>query len=149
MSYYRDMQMIRVVMFLIIVGVVGGGYWLYSQGKLPTAITSKVPFLTNQGSVAENGGSSESAGSQVASLDSIKNSISGVKIPQLPDNTTEQLGTVKDRATEVGSTVGNVLGTAVQQASSSGSLQEKAFDYGRYLYCQQVVKDYETRTKTQ
>lgn len=114
--------MFRVVLFLMIVGVVGGGYWLYSHGTLPKSLTTKIPFLASQG-----------------------DSLASLSIPKMPKNAGEQLDTVKDRATEVGNTVGNVLGTAVQQASSSGSLQEKAFDYGSYLYCQQVVKDYEAR----
>lgn len=66
----------------------------------------------------------------------------------LPENTSQQLQTVGTRTGELGSTVGQVLGEAVKTASSSGesTLQERAFDYGRYLYCQQVVKEYEART---
>ena len=36
------------------------------------------------------------------------------------------------------------LGQAVQvDQESEKNLSEKAFDYGRYLYCQQVVQSYE------
>ena len=44
---------------------------------------------------------------------------------------------------------GNVLGAATNSSGSPSAntqpLPQQAFEYGRYIYCQQVVSDYETR----
>lgn len=129
--------MIRICLFLLFVGLIAGGYWMYTHGASLQSALAKVPFITQNGGAVSEGTTDTNA---------IKDSLASLSMPQIPGTAGKQLGTVSNRAQEVGKTVGNVLGTAVQQASSSGSLQEKAFDYGRYLYCQQVVKDYEART---
>lgn len=76
----------------------------------------------------------------------------------------EQTQQLTERGQEVVQHAGNVLGTYVQPAEDSDENQsstenqssenktsadskpiyEETWDYGRYLYCQQVVKDYET-----
>ena len=73
--------------------------------------------------------------------------LSSLQMPSLPENTAEQLGTFEERASSVSASIGTVLGTAVQQASGSGSIQDKAFQYGRYLYCRQVVTEYEAEVR--
>lgn len=75
---------------------------------------------------------------------SVPKQFSGDIIPQNAEKNVQELTT---RAQNAMNQAGVILGTAVQQSSESGSIQEKAFDYGRYLYCQQVVKDYELKTK--
>lgn len=74
---------------------------------------------------------------------SVPKQFSGNIIPQNAEKSVQEL-TV--RAQNAMNQAGTILGTAVQQSSDSGSIQEKAFEYGRYLYCQQVVKDYESKT---
>jgi len=39
---------------------------------------------------------------------------------------------------------GNILGASDTERTNQ-PIQERAFEYGRYLYCNQVVKDYESR----
>jgi hypothetical protein len=39
--------------------------------------------------------------------------------------------------------VDNVLGASISPAEDQKQLHERAFEYGRYLYCQEVVKVYE------
>lgn len=75
---------------------------------------------------------------------SVPKQFSGQIIPQNAEKSVQELTT---RAHNAMNQAGAILGTAVQQSSESGSIQEKAFEYGRYLYCQQVVKDYESKTK--
>jgi hypothetical protein len=76
---------------------------------------------------------------------------------------TTELQTLAERAQEVGGHAQNVLGSAIQR-SDDGTLEnplenaiqpatnqvpihERALEYGRYLYCQEVVKEYELKTK--
>ncbi|MBP7774813.1 hypothetical protein KA078_03410 [Candidatus Woesebacteria bacterium] len=75
---------------------------------------------------------------------SVPKQFSGQIIPQNAEKSVQEL-TV--RAQNAMNQAGTILGTAVQQSSESGSIQEKAFEYGRYLYCQQVIKDYESKIK--
>jgi hypothetical protein len=64
----------------------------------------------------------------------------------------EQTKLLSERASEVGTQlqqvggqVQQVLGTAVEVAPESADQapHERALDYGRYLYCKQVVEQYE------
>lgn len=129
------MSIIRIVIILFLVLGAGVGYAYYTKGAgLP-------PTLKKYFSSAQLPSSS--------SLSTITDQVTGIKVPQLPTDTTAQLESVTERTGQLTSSVGKVLGTAVTEASSSAdkSLQERAFDYGRYLYCQQVVKDYEARNK--
>ncbi|MFZ5376354.1 MAG: hypothetical protein ACOZAN_01635 [Patescibacteria group bacterium] len=61
----------------------------------------------------------------------------------------KQTEILSSKAQEVGGHVSNVLGSTVEANEDQPSLQERAIDYGRYLYCQQVVKDYEKRIADQ
>lgn len=62
-----------------------------------------------------------------------------------------QLNVLAKRGQEVNNQTQQVLGQYVQsvqeedtnQSTDKQPLHEQAFEYGRYLYCQQVVKDYE------
>lgn len=98
------------------------------------------------------------SGSQFAALNQSKEE----NLDPLVHNISGQAQVLGARTQEVGSHVQKVLGSYVQSRHSgdSGSsssdrpnqskasepaLHEKAFEYGRYLYCQQVVKDYESR----
>jgi hypothetical protein len=60
----------------------------------------------------------------------------------------QQLATLTDRGQEVSNEIGKVLGEYVQvnEKEEDKALHEKAFEYGQYLYCQQVIKEYETAT---
>jgi hypothetical protein len=119
------------------------GYRSLIRGALNPASDETISGLATDSAEATTSGenpttsTSQKISDKIASLQS-----------SLPLNTTEQLSTVSERTGQLSGTVGQVLGEAVKVASTSGesSLQERAFDYGRYLYCQQVVKDYEART---
>lgn len=64
------------------------------------------------------------------------------------DQTQEQLATLSERGQAVSQEIGKVLGDYVQvnEADEKTPLHEKAFEYGQYLYCQQVIKEYEAST---
>ena len=60
--------------------------------------------------------------------------------PELNQVATE----VTQQATSLTKDAGNVLGT-ISSDKSDQPLHEKAFEYGRYEYCKQVISDYEAR----
>lgn len=115
---------------ILLVLILGSGYYLLQQQGIISA-----PSLNQQSTLPISG---EVKGSS--------------------DSLTAQAGTLSERAQEVGQHIGNVLGTYVQPASAPDNetnssstkppLHEQAFEYTRYLYCQQVVKDYEQQYST-
>jgi hypothetical protein len=134
------MPILRIIILVLVVVAAAGGYFVYAKGaELPDSVTSQLSFL--QGTASSSG--------KLQLPKQLPSQLASLKVPSLPENAGEQLQEVGTRTSEVGATVGKVLGTAVKEASPSAgsSLQERAFDYGRYLYCQQVVQDYEARTK--
>lgn len=52
---------------------------------------------------------------------------------------------LSERTVEVSKHAGNVLGSTIQPAPEENTtpIHEKAFEYGKYVYCKQVVADYE------
>jgi len=57
----------------------------------------------------------------------------------------EQTKILGERAKKTGEHIQQVLGESVKvnEAENDQALHEKAFDYGRYIYCKQVVEEYD------
>jgi hypothetical protein len=89
------------------------------------------------------------------------NIVNQESLAEFTESASLELQTLAERAQEVGGHAQNVLGSAIQR-SDDGSLQnplenavqpstdqaplhERALEYGRYLYCQEVVKSYEVK----
>ncbi len=60
----------------------------------------------------------------------------------------EQTKVLTEKAQETGQHVQHILGDTVEvdEDQKKQPLHERAFEYGRYLYCQQVVEDWEQQT---
>lgn len=76
-------------------------------------------------------------------------------VTEVTQNIGSQTKVLGERSKEVAGHIQNVLGTAIQKnetdSSKSGdfslsSVPEKTLEYSQYLYCQQVVKDYENNS---
>ncbi|MBP7768763.1 hypothetical protein KA082_02950 [Candidatus Woesebacteria bacterium] len=129
------MSKVRLLLIALLLALVGTGYWWYSHGgraKVPTLVSSLPAPL---GKVL---------GLNVSLPENIP-----TKLPSNVDLTTvtqsDQFSELTGQAKTAVDRAGTVLGTAVQVASGSGSIQEKTFNYARYLYCQQVVQEYEQK----
>ena len=61
-----------------------------------------------------------------------------------------QAAQLSERGSQVLEQGSKVLGTAiaVDETQEKGSLTDRAFNYGRYLYCKQVVEDWEAHSST-
>ena len=60
-------------------------------------------------------------------------------------NTEAEIYTLSKKTAEASKHTGNILGSSVKAATSEEAtpIHEKAFEYGKYIYCKQVVTDYE------
>jgi hypothetical protein len=117
------MQRLGALLVLIVLGIAGWVGWQYkSTGQLP-----------DFKKIAE---STASMSSQVSE-----------KSPAVTNVTTDansQLQTLTQRAGEVSQHAQNVLGTSIQvNEGVKKPIHESALEYGRYIYCKQVVMDYE------
>lgn len=70
------------------------------------------------------------------------------KIAEYAKFNTEELQTISQRGQEVTNQASKVLGVAISESETENTesekpLHTKALEYGRYLYCQEVIKEYE------
>lgn len=113
---------LKILLFIII--ALAAGY-LYLNQKKPEILTQyKIPQLKNLNFKNQN-------------------------FQKLSTDANQQLATLSGKAAEVGSHVQNVLGKAitVNEDEEKKSIQAETIDYAKYLYCKQVVEDYETKQK--
>lgn len=65
---------------------------------------------------------------------------------QLGADLQNQTQTLSERAKETGSHVQQVLGSSVQvNEQEKQPIHQRAFDYGRYIYCKAVVEEWENK----
>jgi len=114
----------RVLISTLILGIIAWlGYFYYSNHRLP--LLSEV----------------QSAVMGIPTLFSEKVPLSSSQLPTIDSSTQTAIGNAIGEGKK---RVDMVLGEAIEVASdSSKPAAQKAIDYGRYLYCQQVVEEYE------
>lgn len=117
-------NVLRIVLFILIVGVVAWlGYFYYQQRRFPTL---------------------DDVRSTVQSIPALFSGKVPIDTSTLPGITSTNQQAVSEAIAEGKARVDMVLGDAIEVASDSDKpAAQKALDYGRYLYCQQVVEDYE------
>lgn len=73
-----------------------------------------------------------------------QNSFSQEDISKLGKNGMAEVNVLAEKAKEVGSVAQDfVQGAVKEDKGSDKSISEKALEYGKYIYCQEVVKQYE------
>lgn len=119
---------------------------------LPNQLASLLPKVTSDPSTtASNSADLVNSSDTPATTDSGIGGIPADQLSQLPFNTqdaSDQLGTLAERGQEVSEQIGKVLGEFVEvnENNQDQAAHERAFEYGQYLYCQQVIIDYEKNT---
>ncbi len=69
-------------------------------------------------------------------------------LEKLGEDGLRQVNVLADKAKEAGSVAQEFVQEVVKiDENKDQNLSEKAFEYGRYIYCQEVVKQYETSSK--
>lgn len=128
---------------LLLVLVAAGAFAMYNRGafnninidtnqltaltdKLPNQVSSLLPQSENTSESKEN-----------------ESSESNISFDQ--ESAKEQVKVLTDRSQEVSEEVSKVLGDFIQVNENDGdeALHERALEYGQYLYCMQVVEQYE------
>lgn len=119
----------RLVLILIIIGfALGGAYWSVQSGyihQLPLPDQIKQPIVNSQLVKAES-------------------------FDQLPTQFQSIISSTVSQSTQVAGQAQNVLGTYIEPtlAEDEQPLHQRAFEHGRYLYCQEVIKEYEQTSET-
>lgn len=77
--------------------------------------------------------------------------IENEKLQSVAESTSQQLQVFGERAQTIAEHTQKVLGDSVQvnEQAKEQTLHERAFEYGRYLYCKEVVEEYESTTISQ
>lgn len=94
---------------------------------------------------------SKALGSKFQQFSKVKQTLSQkiTQLAPLSDEASDQLEILSERAQNVASQSQQVLGETIKvNEADSGNdkpAHEKAFEYGRYIYCKQVVEDYEEK----
>lgn len=124
------------LILLIVVGLSSGVYWANAQGyfnntplanisipeiKLPSQISDKIKLP------------------EKISTDGINKE----KIDEIAQDASTQTKELATKAQEVGEHAQKILGTTVQEGEVQPPIHERALEYGQYIYCKEVVREYE------
>jgi hypothetical protein len=78
------------------------------------------------------------------SLESLLAGISAPQVQKQISSLQRQSTVLSDRANDVSMHTSKILGEAIEaNPDAEVPISQRAFEYGRYLYCQEVVKAYE------
>lgn len=69
-------------------------------------------------------------------------------VTNLMGSTRSQIDILSSKAVSTASQSGVVLGSTVEAKKEQPPLPQRAFELGRYTYCQEVIRDYENRFPT-
>lgn len=136
----------KPILILLLIGAIGGGAYYFSkkqgfvlgdstanlQNYLETSfpqlgsLVSKLPFNQVENEIEETEISTNSS----------------TFFQDTFSQTSKQLGTLSENGLEVKDQLLK-FASEIKESTQSTPLHEKAFEYGQYLYCQQVIKEYE------
>lgn len=122
----------KLFLFILLAAIVGTFYYFGDPQKLIGTIVPKLKATPLAPAVEKM--------EHIDTQEITKNFQQGVK------NAESEITGLSQRTTEVSEHAGNVLGSSIEPAPEGNStpIHEKAFEYGKYIYCKQVVDDYET-----
>jgi hypothetical protein len=120
------------------------GTYKFAKAKnlLPSAVFSKIEeAIPNKITLPWNQ-------EKAITWDNIK--VNQEDLEKLGENGLTQIQILAEKAKEAGSVAQDFVEKSVQtEDTSSKNISEKAFEYGRYIYCQEVVKQYEASSSSE
>jgi len=127
------MKILYYVLVVIIVIVVA--YFINAKGliSIPYFSDPKVTQITNSITVPS------------VSLDTFQNLEQYIPQEKIPDEVNKTIAGIYTNAQSASTVAAQVLGAAIQATQSGDPIHEKAWEYGKYMYCQQVVKEWEAQ----
>lgn len=125
---------------LIVIAAVFLLFWVYKIAKaknlLPSAVFSKIEEIIPDKITLPWNKEKE------IKLDEVK--VEPKDLEKLGADGLSQIQILANKAKEAGGVAQDFVEDVVKvDKSSDKNISEKAFDYGRYIYCQEVVKQYE------
>jgi len=130
--------MLRKLIIIVVVFLLLFGVYKFAKAKnlLPSHVFSKIEeFIPNKITLPWNK-------EQKIQLDGVK--IEQKDLEKLGEDGLTQIKVLTEKAKEAGEVAQDFVETVVQvDQEKDKNLSEKAFEYGRYIYCQEVVKQYE------
>ena len=130
--------MLRKLVIIIVVFLLLFGAYKFAKAKnlLPSHVFSKIEeFVPDKIILPWNK-------EQEVKLDGIK--VEQKDLEKLGEDGLTQAKILAEKAKEAGSVAQDFVETVVQvDQEKDKNISEKAFEYGRYIYCQEVVKQYE------
>lgn len=140
------MRLLKLAFIFLAVATAAGAVVYYKFPGQFNNLVSQLPPQVQQLSInvpmlkqksADQSSSLESPDSQASDSSTINSNDVKTKV-------IEEVGTLTQRGKETAEQAQQVLGKAITVDESSGEqLHERALEYGKYLYCQQVVKEWE------
>lgn len=124
MKHHERFGKIKTLLFVILLLVAG---LVVFGGKLPFKLPE--PLNTWSGRFNPNG----------HQLTELSNNLDNIGFGNWQTN----LLSLGERSRVIQETVSQIMTTAVKTDETDKPLTEKALEYGRYLYCKQVVEDWE------
>lgn len=127
----------RIILSLAIILVLTGvvlGYFFAIEKRLPSSMSDLATSIFHSAVVIpENFDIKNEISSQIPQMDDLKNTDAG-----------SQFKILGERAGEITQHSQNVLGKSIQKNEKEATpLHESALEYGKYIYCKQVVDLYE------
>ena len=126
----------KLFLFIVLAAVVGTFYYFGDTAKLTNSILPQLKE-TPLSSIIEK-------------FDSIDTEKLTSTFQSGVQNAETEISTLGEKTVEVTKHTGNVLGSSITTAPEAEQtpVHEKALEYGKYIYCKQVVTDYETLNPT-
>lgn len=141
---------------VLIGGIVGGGYFyikkhnpgvvLGTTNEVKDFIEDKLPQSKNilDKIIPEKESTEQDNQSSQETTDNTDLEAENKFLKDSLEMTQKQIETLTQKSIEVKDHLLN-LTNEIKESSDSSKVHEKAFEYGQYLYCQQVVKEYEAK----
>jgi len=126
------MKIIRILLLLLVLsGSAYAGYFYYKNKKLPNLkdINKDQVLGTVTELLPEN-------------FQELADKLPQPDLKNSSQEATEQIKILSEKSVEIKSQIDQVIKEVVKESSDGASIQERALEYGQYLYCQQVVKEY-------
>lgn len=125
------MRFYKTRLFILFMIVAAGATFYYFGDS--EKLTSKTLEIINQTPLK----------SVVSQTDTIDKDKLDQDIKDTIQNAKEEITTLGERSKDVQEHTGNVLSSTIEATEDATPIHEKAFEYGRYVYCKSIVKDFE------
>jgi hypothetical protein len=125
-----------LLVILLVVGLGAGVYWANGQGYFENTPLASISWPENFPNIK--------IPSQVSEKISSEN-IDQEKFDKITQDAASQTQELTLKAQELGEHAQKVLGESVQENTDQPPIHEKVIEYGQYIYCKEVVKEWENK----